>query len=155
MGANIPPGTITTSTAAVTHGWGKPAAAAQKVATLSSDSTKATLFSYETGDAVSSGTAAARRVSWPIYEGASSLLLNANTAALFTATIEWAADLPSTPSGVLVVDDPGGLTTRDTWIRDRLVDAGCDVALVDDSAVTASSADGHQLVVISESVYGV
>ncbi len=148
LGANIPPGTITTSTGGVTHGWGKPAAAAQKVATLPSESTKATLFSYDTGD-----TMRARRVSWPIYEGASSLL-NANTAALFTATIEWAADLPSTPSAVVVVGDPAGLTTRDTWIRDRLVDAGWDVTLVDDNAATASSADGHQLVVISESVSG-
>lgn len=102
---------------------------------------------------MSSGTAPARRVSWFHYEGNTSLL-TANAAVLFRAAVVWAADLPSVPSGVVVVGNPSGLTSRDSWIRDRLEDAGWAVTLVDDNGITASAADGKQLVVVPESASG-
>jgi len=149
LGANMF-GTVTTSTAGVSHGWGKPAAAATKAATLVSDSTKATIFGYDTGATMSSGTAAARRVGWFHYDGTASNL-NTNAVALFRAAVRWATSQTG-PSAVLVVGDPAALTTRDTWLRDRLQDAGWTVSIVNDDGITAAAANGKQLVVISESV---
>jgi len=144
-------GTITTTTSGISHAWGKPASAATKAASIVGDATKSTIFGYDTGATMSSGTAAARRVGWFQYEGASSLL-TANAAVLFRAAVDWAANLPTQPSAIVVVGNPGSLTTRDSWFRDRLQDAGWSVSMVDDTGITASAADGKQLVVITDSV---
>lgn len=151
LGAGLAAGTQSTSTSVVTHAWGKPAAAATKVATLASDSSKSTIFAYDTGATMSTGTAPARRVGWFQYEGATPSL-TPNAVALFQSAVAWAANVPTTPTAVEVVGDPAALTSRDTWLRDRLQDAGWTVNLVDDNGIVASVADGKQLVVISESV---
>jgi len=88
LGAGLPAGTVTTASAAVSHGWGKPAASATVAATLPSDSSKATIFGYDTGAAMVSGTAPARRASWFHYSG-NSTLLNDQATALFDATVTW------------------------------------------------------------------
>jgi RHS repeat-associated protein len=150
LGAGLS-GTITTSTSPVTHGWGKPAASATKVASIAGDSSKTAIFGYDTGATMSSGTAPARRVGWFQYEG-STTSLTPNATALFQAAVAWAAYLPATPTAVEVVGNPSSLSSRDTWLRDRLQDAGWTVNIVDDDTATAATADGKQLVVISESV---
>jgi RHS repeat-associated protein len=55
------------------------------------------------------------------------------------------------PAALLVVGNPAALNGRDTWLQQRLTDAGWAVTVGDDDTVTSGSATGKQLVVISES----
>lgn len=90
LGAGFPVGNVTTSTAVVSHGWGKPAAGAIIAAAVPSDATKATIFGYDTGATMSTGTAPARRVAW-FHCGGAGTLLNDNATAFFDAAVTWAA----------------------------------------------------------------
>ena len=58
----------------------------------------------------------------------------------------------TTPTALLVVGDPAVLTDRDTWMRQRLLDAGWSVTVDDDDGITAADATGKQLVVVTDSV---
>jgi hypothetical protein len=64
LGAGLAPGTVTTSCTAVTTGWAKPTSAATVAvaAVVPSDLSKAAIFGYDTGSAMASGSAPARRV---------------------------------------------------------------------------------------------
>ena len=92
LGAGFAAGSVTTSSSAtVTHGWGKPTANAVVAATITGDTTKAAIYGYDTGAAMQGGyTAPARRVGFHLYNGSSSVL-NDNSVALFDAAIAWAA----------------------------------------------------------------
>ena len=92
LGAGFAAGSVTTSSSAtVTHGWGKPTANAVVAATITGDTTKAAIYGYDTGAAMQGGyTAPARRVAFHLYNGSSSVL-NDNSVALFDAAIAWAA----------------------------------------------------------------
>ncbi len=92
LGAGFAAGSVTTSSSAtVTHGWGKPTANAVVAATITGDTTKAAIYGYDTGAAMQGGyTAPARRVAFHLYNGSSSVL-NDNSVALFDAVIAWAA----------------------------------------------------------------
>ncbi|MEI2639391.1 MAG: hypothetical protein V9F03_10395 [Microthrixaceae bacterium] len=59
-GGGLTAGTVTTSTVGESIGWAKPAAGAVTTATLAADSSKATVFSYEPGTAMITGTAPAQ-----------------------------------------------------------------------------------------------
>jgi RHS repeat-associated protein len=95
LGAGFPQGNLTTSTAAITHGFGVPTASATIAATIAGDPAKPAIFGYETGAALTSGTAPARRVGYYLYGGSSTTLGN-TAAALFDAAVAWAAG--TTPS---------------------------------------------------------
>ncbi|GEM_PF-2976466 len=62
------------------------------------------------------------------------------------------ANASAARNALLAVGGPAALTSRDTWLQQRLIDAGWTVTIGDDDTVTASSASGKQLIVLSESV---
>lgn len=143
-------GTPTTS-ATETYGWAVVGAAAQVAATLPDDSTKATVFGYEAGASLVTGTAAARRVGLFVYKTMPPTLTTAGWA-LFDAAVNWAAPAASPRSSLLVVDDPAALGTGDVALRDRLAANGYPATIVGETGVSSGQAAGHELVVISESV---
>jgi RHS repeat-associated protein len=102
-------GSVTTSTAGVNHGWGTPGASAKVVATVPGQPSRANVFAYPQGAALTDGSAAAGvRVGWFWYAGSGA---NANTAA--QAMLDAAVDYVAPVSGMSVS------YTRDA--TDRLV----------------------------------
>ena len=92
LGAGFVQGNLTTATSAVMgHAWGKPNSNATVAATIAGDATKATIFGYDTGAAMVTGTAAAARVGFMYYGGNGATHFNDNAAQLFDASIQWAA----------------------------------------------------------------
>ncbi|MDQ5823423.1 MAG: DUF6443 domain-containing protein, partial [Chloroflexota bacterium] len=87
-------GTVTVSSSAGNMAWGKVNANAQKVATLTSDSTKAVIFGYEKGAAMHGLVARARRVGFFMSDNTASTL-TANGLALFDAAVNWAIGTPT------------------------------------------------------------
>jgi hypothetical protein len=82
-------GTRTVHTAAQVIKWGRPAPAAARVATVAGDATRPTVFGYEAGAAMTSGTAAARRVGFFLHDN-SPTALTADGWKLFDAAALWA-----------------------------------------------------------------
>ena len=92
LGAGFVQGNLTTATSAVMgHAWGKPNSNATVAATIAGDVTKATIFGYDTGATMVTGTAAAARVGFMYYGGNGDNHFNDNAAQLFDASIQWAA----------------------------------------------------------------
>jgi hypothetical protein len=69
--------------------WGRPAPAAQRVATIMGQPTQVTLYAYSRGAMMISGPAPARRVNFFAADNAAPRL-GANGVALFNAAIDWA-----------------------------------------------------------------
>ncbi|MFN7147898.1 MAG: PA14 domain-containing protein [Microthrixaceae bacterium] len=91
LGAGFAQGNLVTSTSAVmTHGWGKPNSNAVVAATIAAQPTQATIFGYDTGASMVSGTAPARRVGFMYYGGNGQTSFNDNATALFDASVAWA-----------------------------------------------------------------
>ncbi len=89
LGGGFNTGSSTIAPPGVDLSWGKPNSNAIVAATLTSDSTKATVFAYETGTQMVSGYAPARRATWLHYT-ANPANLNANAATLFAGIVTWA-----------------------------------------------------------------
>ncbi|MCA8937988.1 MAG: hypothetical protein KDB68_17525, partial [Planctomycetes bacterium] len=98
LGAGNSAGAVTILTAADEIGWGKPAGSATVAATIHGDSSKATVFGYDTSDTMSSGTAPARRVGMWMYRVSDNLI---NTAGweFFDAAVNWAANITGGSTG--------------------------------------------------------
>ncbi len=91
MGAGFAAGNVAiANSATMSHGWGKPNSNAIVAATVVGDTTKATLFGYDTGATMVSGTAAARRVNYPLTLGLATAI-NDNGVQLFDAAVAWAS----------------------------------------------------------------
>ena len=84
-------GTVQVTASNTTFGWGKPNANAAKIATITSDSTKATDFAYASGAVMPGLTAPSKRVGF--FYTASSSALTANGGVLFENAIKWAAGI--------------------------------------------------------------
>lgn len=85
-------GTIQVTNTPVDLTWGIPNENAQIIATVAGDTTKATLFAYETGDTMFKDMiAAARRVGFFLYD-ASATSVTADGWKLFQAAIKWAQE---------------------------------------------------------------
>ena len=84
-------GTIQVTSSNTTFGWGKINVNGVKIATLTTDTTKATSFGYETNAVMPGLTAPRRRVGF--FYTASSSALTANGGLLFDNAIKWAAGL--------------------------------------------------------------
>jgi glucose/arabinose dehydrogenase/PKD repeat protein len=83
-------GRQTVHTSGQTLKWGRPAAAAVRVATIAGDSTRPAIFRYATGATMSSGPAApSRRVGFFMHD-ASATTLTGNGWTLFDAAVTWA-----------------------------------------------------------------
>ena len=97
------PVTIYTSAQAIT--WGKPSVNAVKIATTMSSSAQISIFGYESGAAMVSGNAPARRVGF-FLQDAGAAFLTASGTALLDAAITWAANStpppPNTPPTVSI-----------------------------------------------------
>ena len=89
---------VTILTAADEIGWGKPAGSATVAATIHGDSSKATVFGYDTNDTMSTGTAPARRVGLWMYR-VSDNLINTDGWDFFDAAVNWAANITGGSTG--------------------------------------------------------
>jgi acyl-CoA thioesterase-1 len=88
-------GLVTVANSVSSFSWGKPAASAVVAATLKGDSTRATIFGYNAGAMLASGTSApARRVAFYPNTGAINAW-NANGQKLFGAAVQWALAGPA------------------------------------------------------------
>jgi K319-like protein len=124
--------------------WGTPGPNAIKVATLTTDASKATLFGYEQGSTMASGLAApARRVG--VFASSASLFTNAG-AALFRAAVNWAAERPAV---ALLVVASTPLSPSDQVVKERIAANGFGVTVVTGAAAVSADANGKAFVVIS------
>jgi hypothetical protein len=85
---------LTVTSSGRIFGWGTPAAAAKKVATIKGDPAKATIFRYDSGAQMASIVAPGRRVGWFGTQDALGALDGAGWS-LFDAAVQWAAQGPS------------------------------------------------------------
>jgi hypothetical protein len=84
-------GTQTLTSAGKTYNWGRPYASAVRVAHLTSDATKASIFRYETGALMSDNIMAqSRRVGFFLWDDTATALTT-NGWKLFDAAVTWAA----------------------------------------------------------------
>jgi hypothetical protein len=97
-------GTVTVSSSSGNMAWGKPNANAAKVATLTSDSTKAVIFGYEKGAAMFNVLARARRVGLYLSDTTASTLTT-NGWTLFDAAVNWAVGAIGTPPPDTIASD--------------------------------------------------
>ena len=146
-------GVVTVSTTSVKFSWGKPGPEAVIAATLKSNTTRATIFAYDTNSLLADGTAApARRVAVHLNTGALAAW-NANGRNLFDAAVLWALDQTPPPSTVVRIWPLGDSITRgriDHWSYRRdleaaLTGANCAFNFVG-SASGPSSGPGDPLV---------
>jgi hypothetical protein len=135
-------GTQTVYSSTGTLNWGVPNANAARVATLAGDATKYTVFGYESGSAMVSQGAPARRVGL-FLQGAS---VTASGSSLLRAALAWAAERP-VPA--LLVTAAASATTHEAWMRERLARLGLAVSTVAAASANGSSANGKALVVIA------
>jgi hypothetical protein len=84
-------GTVQVTSATTTFGWGVVNANAAKIATLTTDATKATDFGYEANAVMPGLTAPKRRVGF--FFTASSATLTTSGGLMFDNAIKWAAGL--------------------------------------------------------------
>jgi hypothetical protein len=84
-------GNVTVVSTASTFGWGGPNANGVKVATILGNSSRATIFAYNSGAVMPGLTAPARRVGFFLFGNSASL--TANGGSLFDAAVKWAAGL--------------------------------------------------------------
>jgi hypothetical protein len=84
-------GNVTVVSAASTFGWGGPNANGVKVATIVGNSSRATIFAYNSGAVMPGLTAPASRVGFFLF--GNSATLTANGGSLFDAAVKWAAGL--------------------------------------------------------------
>jgi Bacterial Ig domain/Carboxypeptidase regulatory-like domain/IPT/TIG domain/Beta-propeller repeat/Bacterial TSP3 repeat len=111
-------GTVSVVSTASSFTWGKPNANAAKIASLTGDSTRSTIFGYETGAAMpglpAPGLPApARRVAFFLTD-TNGVNLTANGAALFDAAIKWATANRVVPTLATLTPTVGTINTSVT-----------------------------------------
>lgn len=84
-------GNISVYSVSTTQTWGKPAAAATKIAYASGSTSRAAIFAYPAGASMSGLNAPARRVGFFLHD-ATATSLTADGRRLFDNTIKWAID---------------------------------------------------------------
>ena len=149
-------GNIVTSTTGASHSWGLVGADAQIIATITGDVLKPAVFSYDLNDRLTDGTKApGRRITWMQY-AATTTDLTSDTNTLFDAAVEWAATPIVAPVSLgkdvlLTVGDSSTLSLIDSWMYNRLDNAGWTVTVVDEDDITVSMANAVDLVVVTDS----
>jgi titin len=103
-------GVLTPSTQTDTFTWGVPNGNAIKVSALSGNGTRYPEFAYESGAAMVSGTAPARRLGF-FFTSQTMLYVNASGAALLDQAIRWTALVP--PTGLAA--SPGDTRAQLRW----------------------------------------
>jgi glucose/arabinose dehydrogenase len=151
-------GTRTVVSSPQTFKWGRPAAAAVQAANLGGDGTRATIFGYEAGAAMRTGTAPERRVGFFMHD-LSANALTTDGWKLFEAAVSWADGIglpppppPPPPTGsVLLVAGSTTLGAGDAAVKTRLEGLRYTVVVADDNVVTAADAAGKEVVLVSSS----
>jgi PKD repeat protein len=149
-------GTRTVVSSPQTFKWGRPAPAAVQAANLGGDGTRATIFGYEAGAAMRTGTAAERRVGFFLHDQSANVLTT-DGWKLFEAAVSWADGIglpppppPPPPIGsVLLVAGSTTLGAGDAAVKTRLEGLRYTVAVADDNLVTAADASGKEVVLVS------
>jgi hypothetical protein len=98
---------------ASTFTWGKPSASAAKIATLTTDATKAVIFGYVGGVAMNGFEAPARRVALFMSDTTTGSFTTQG-GALFDAAIKWATDTSTTPTITSLTPTSGAVSTTVT-----------------------------------------
>jgi hypothetical protein len=142
-------GLVTVTNAPDKYIWGRPAATARVLATLSGAAARAAIFGYEVGARMVGRDAPGRRVGW--FAGRDvAAKLNAQGLRLLDAAIRWAI----APRAMLVVGAVP-LTTSDRSLFDRLLGLGLAPAVGTPAQLAQSGATGAAIVTVSESVSSV
>jgi len=147
-------GTRTVVSSPQTFKWGRPAPAAVQAANLGS--ARATIFGYEAGAAMRTGTAPERRVGFFLHDQSANVL-TADGWKLFEAAVSWADGIglpppppPPPPIGsVLLVAGSTTLGAGDAAVKTRLEGLRYTVVVADDNQVTAADASGKEVVLVS------
>jgi hypothetical protein len=140
-------GRLVASSAPFRFGWGKPGAEAIKAATLVGLPAASSIFAYEGGANMVGTRATAPRVGF-FSEQNSPAFFTPEGVALFDAAVRWAR----APRALLVVKEKP-LRSDDDAIRQRLEESfGFVVDAKLATEVVAAHANGHHVIVISESV---
>jgi hypothetical protein len=138
------------NTIGVSVSWAIPGSGSRIVSKLRNSSTKALIFTYDSGSSMVGMNAPARRAGFYWIPHDTELVSNTSAGwALFDATVDWAAR--SIPA-LFVVSNPSSLTSGDQVALDRLQQLGLDVETADDDGITAVRASGKALVAISSSI---
>jgi DNA-binding protein YbaB len=140
-------GRVTPVSSPQRFGWGKPGAEAVKVANIAGRTDAFAIFAYEGGANMVGTRASAPRVGF-FAEGNAPAAFTPDGAALFDAAVAWARG----PRALFIVKQVP-LRADDDALRKRLEDSFgfvVDVKLATDAV--AAHANGHQVVVISESI---
>jgi RHS repeat-associated protein len=113
-------GTVSVTSSPINFGWGKPALSAARVASMTNDATKFTVFGYESGVMMNGLAAPARRVGlFPMSTAPS--VLNGNGWALFDGAVRWAANI--TTSSVTATSTPVTITVNKPTVTVTATDA--------------------------------
>jgi chitodextrinase len=140
-------GTITAVSSPQPFGWGLPGAEAFKVARIVGRTDAHTIFAYEGGANMVGTRATAPRVGF-FSAGASPANFTPDGQALFDAAITWAR----APRALLITKD-NPPRADDELLRQRLQDSfGFVVDVKTAVEVLAAHANGHHVVVVSESI---
>lgn len=142
-------GSVTVVSASKSFTWGKPSLYAQKVATLVSDSTKATIFGYENGATMVGQVANARRIGFFLTDTVAESL-TANGWTLFDGAVNWAVG--RVHRQCLFVVGSTTLSTADSEIKKQLEGRGYTVTVKSGSGAVSGDANAKNLVVISATV---
>ncbi|HSB10514.1 MAG TPA: hypothetical protein VLM38_13585 [Blastocatellia bacterium] len=134
-----------------TFSWGVPSPYAQKIATLSSNSARATIFAYENGATMVGQVAPARRVGVFLSDTVPQNL-TADGWKLFDGAVDWS--VKRVHRQCLFVTGSLTLSASDSEIKKQLEGRGFTVTVSTGAAVTASDAARKNLVVVSASVTG-
>ncbi len=146
-------GTVTISGTAVEIFWGVPAPAALVGATEAGTPGHAAVFGYETGAAMVTGTAPARRVALPLGDDVADDW-TADMVQLFNAAIAWATSAPAPatvriqPLGDSITEGFLGLDSYRVPLWPLLAAQGCDVDFTgsvhtEPDGVTDGDHEGH------------
>lgn len=128
-----------------TVGWGKPAAAATKVAVVPGSTDHVTVFGYASRAQMMVQKAPARRTAFFMTANVGTGMTSAGWA-LFDAAVIWTG-MPE----VLLVVGNANLSDSDAATREHLKWLGFDPTVLTDAEVTAADAEGMEAVVISGS----
>lgn len=106
-------GTQTLVSAASTFSWGKPNANADKIASLTTDSTKLVIYGYDAGKAMFGLDAPARRVAVYLSDTTAASLMT-NGGLLFDAAVKWASQFNISPTITALTPNSGNTGTAVT-----------------------------------------
>ncbi len=134
--------------------FGRPAAGAQVVARLEGSSSKAAVFTFAAGAALTGGQAAPARRVGAFLDDRTATQLNTTGWKIFDAMVRWAVGIAPPPAGprALLITGDQELGAGDTVVRARLVALGFGVEVWRQSQLGTLNTAGARVIVISESV---